>query len=266
MTEKITKFIETITNNPWFLFITGVITILAYIWGIRNKKVKRPKVLTKSINILTNNVDKIEGLKISYLDEEIPNVTITKVIIWNEGKETIDGSDIAPKDPLVIKALNDVRILNHNIIYVKNESNAIRLTKTINNKELKIDFDYLDYEEGVIIQILHTGDSTNAIDVEGSIKGFGKVKVANKRKKRKTIISRNGFKILDKASNFLTMIIFIIIDVFLVLLSVFSIDTYGLFTFETIGSMFMTIITGAVGYTFYKLIRKQVPRGFEDFE
>ncbi|MDU1322139.1 MAG: hypothetical protein E6931_11595 [Clostridium botulinum] len=79
------------------------------------------KTAIRSINLFKDTGDKIDGLEILYLENAIPNVTITntKLAFWNDGNETIDGSDIAPRDPLAIKIQDDFKILESKIIYTK---------------------------------------------------------------------------------------------------------------------------------------------------
>ena len=61
----------------------------------------------------------------------------------------------------------DVRLLKENY-----SANNIKLNLKDDGKSVQIDFDYLDQNQGAIIQIIHTGLSSDELKMEGSIMGM----------------------------------------------------------------------------------------------
>lgn len=131
MHVQINSLIYGLATNPWLAIISTFIGILSLILGIiffiKSKKTKNPKVQIRSINLLRDSVEKFNGLQILYNGNKIPNVTVTKIALWNDGKDTINNSDIASADPLLIKCKDDYLILEAKIIYTKKESNDVKL-------------------------------------------------------------------------------------------------------------------------------------------
>lgn len=110
MSQKISILINSLAVNPWLVVISAIISFLGLIFAVifyfKSKKIKKPRLKSRSINLLKESAEKIDGLKITYLENNIPNITITKLAIWNEGNDTINRSDIALADPILITAKN----------------------------------------------------------------------------------------------------------------------------------------------------------------
>ncbi len=79
--------------------------------------------------------------------------------MWNSGRTTIRGSDIISEDPLRIEFKSGTQVLQVRILKFTREANKF----IANNREkeshiVDLAFDYLDQEDGVSIEILHTSE------------------------------------------------------------------------------------------------------------
>lgn len=277
MEQKISAFINSLATNPWLVIISFIISllgiVLAIIFYFKSKRLKKPRLESKSINLLRESAEKIDGLKITYLSENIPNITITKLAIWNEGNETVNGSDIAQAHPLAIIAENDVKILEAKIIYTKNESNEINIQEIESGKKLNVTFDYLDFEDGAVIQILHTGNSSEDIKFEGTIKGVGKIGLDNHIKKRKSILAsiedklgkKGKLKFLGITSIIMGIIIFIM-GIITLIMGIRTIDISKSQINPMVSAILYTVLSIAYIIAGFKALKKRVPKGFEIFE
>ena len=140
---------------------------------IITKKEKRPFYSTKSTNIFQGLTGKFKPLKIEYDGEEIENLTTTKLFLWNGGEETINKNDIAELEPLKIKVADNYKMLDVNILESSKIANNFKYTLSHDLSELLLTIDYIDINEGVVIQIIHTGKSEDDIELIGLIKGSG---------------------------------------------------------------------------------------------
>lgn len=158
-------------------FILAIISIyLAIFFYIKGKRKKEPSYIKSSYNIIQDFSSKLSDLDIRYKDEIVNNLTITKIVIWNGGNETVRNTDIAEADPITLYSENGVKILNAEIIKCSNKVNNASISKIINNNSINFAFDFFDRDQGVVIQIIHTGISSRDINVGGTIKGFGNLK------------------------------------------------------------------------------------------
>jgi len=82
-----------INNNIVSLgtFILGsLVTIIIFLVG---KKEKKPTYIIRTINLLRDNIKKVDNVKMFYAEKEITNLSISKIAIWNAGKDTINSTD-----------------------------------------------------------------------------------------------------------------------------------------------------------------------------
>jgi hypothetical protein len=177
--EIIKSINEFLTNNPWLNAIFLILAILgisiSVILYIKSKRVRIPVYSIRSINLIKSKLRKIKSVEILYQGDKVDNLTISKLALWNAGKETINSQDVAKIEPLKISLKNNSIILDAEVLYQKNPANNFKICIDKNNNEISIDFDYFDFYEGAIIQIYHTGISSLDIEMNGKIKSTSKI-------------------------------------------------------------------------------------------
>lgn len=153
--------------------ITGIIgIILAIVFYFKSRKAKIPLYALKSFNLLNRELLKINDIKIKYKGIELKNLTASKFGFWNGGKDAIYKDDIPINSPLTIKTNKDVLIYGAEIIYTSDESNQIKFQLDLERNEIYIYFEYLDYSQGAIINILHSGYYADLL-IKGKVIGAG---------------------------------------------------------------------------------------------
>ncbi len=167
-------------DNPWmalFIFVTALLGIvLTIIFGLKSLKRKYPRIEMKSSNLIDHFISKYKGLKIKLNDHDCENMTVTKIAFWNKGRDTINNSDITTIDKLIIKTNDGVKMFAAEIIKTVNKANNFKIYQINNFSEVSFDFEYLDKNEGAVIQIIHSGKDSGDLTINGTIKGFGKLK------------------------------------------------------------------------------------------
>src|SRR5258706_3954620 len=161
--------------NMLFLALAVISMILAVILYNLGKKIRLPTYAVRNLNLIKERKVGMNGLRISYQKQYIKNLSVAKIALWNSGKEAIRKEDIAEKEPIQILAINSNDILEAKIIYQKNEANNFSLTLRQQAKKILIDFDYFDKDEGIIVQIFHTGKLSRDLAIQGIIKTAGTV-------------------------------------------------------------------------------------------
>ncbi|MDD5447112.1 MAG: hypothetical protein PHY36_04435 [Methanocellales archaeon] len=173
------EFVQWLEANYWSIIVSAIISIpslvVAIILYIKSKKVKLPHYSIRSTNIVRDLVSRLQHLQMLYSGQEIENLTATKIAFWNKGRDTINSQDIASADPLIISIKDGYKILDAKIIYTKNTANQFSVIPSDDRSYVKMHFDYLDKDDGAIIQILHTGKSSKDIEFCGKIKGSDKL-------------------------------------------------------------------------------------------
>lgn len=159
-----------------FGIISGIIgIILSFVFYYKARKVKRLKVEKKSFLVYSNFLAKVPRVKILYDLNEVKQLSITQIAIYNCGDLTIEDSDIVPLDPICIESIDEsISILNIEVTQSNEHSNNFKLKKLNDNKFILL-FDYIDKNEGILLNVVHTGATEKDIVVKGKLKGVGNI-------------------------------------------------------------------------------------------
>lgn len=122
-----------------------------------------------------------EKLEILYGGQKIENLTVSKIVIWNNGNETIDGKDIAIPPHIYPRDEENTKILDAKIIKTSTLGNGFEILEKSDDSILLFQFDYLDPNQGAVIQIIHTGISVLPFILDGEVKGVKEVEYKSKR-------------------------------------------------------------------------------------
>lgn len=109
---------------------------------------------------------------VTYKGQVVENLTVTNVLIWNNGRETIRGVDVVDSNPLRLEVTEGCEILDVQELLPTRKEISFRADvdpKKPNQRLLR--FEYLDPNDGARIRILHT-DTKKLCDVEGTIQGI----------------------------------------------------------------------------------------------
>lgn len=112
----------------------------------------------------------INDISLYYKDKEIKLLTKTIVAFWNDGNKTIHGYDTVDKQRLRIVFENpDGKVLSAKVVKYTRDVINFRLDNQYDNNTIYFDFDFLDKNDGGIIEILHTFSSSE-LKILGVIK------------------------------------------------------------------------------------------------
>jgi len=157
------------------LILTVVSLILAFVFYYRSLNWKTPCYSKTNRLLVDSDLLSLNPIKVLFKDEPIQTLSISHIAFWNDGKATINKDDIVRSDKLRIVARNSVKILAIEIAQINRPANKVKVIQDKENCEFFIDFDFLDFKNGFVVKIYHTGESVDDIDIEGSIKGVNSI-------------------------------------------------------------------------------------------
>lgn len=150
------------------LAVLGVFSSVFFYYKSRKKRI--PFYTSRTTRLIRDSLNVIDGLAVFYDNKQLSALSITKVAFWNAGRETISSSDISGKDTLRLEIDDKYEFLSCDILSQSKEANSFNLQITEDRKTILLKFDYIDYREGVVMRIRHTGSSSEDIKIKGSIK------------------------------------------------------------------------------------------------
>lgn len=159
--------------------IVGIlIGVVGAFVSIRGWKRKKPIYLGLSNNLfsgLGNKVPDVE-VKFSGYGQPITALTVTKIAFWNAGTETIKKQDIVKEDPVTIVGKQGVVLLSANVLDSVSPHNKFECKLNQDRSRATVTFEYIDHNQGTIIQVFHTGTSNADITVQGTIIGASPIR------------------------------------------------------------------------------------------
>jgi len=172
------KFLNFLSQNLIGVSI-GIIGIILGIIGITStiKSRTRPslsyqdhslQLIEKSKQLLPKNIE------ILFDGKPVTQLVKTYVTLWNSGNTTLYGSNIVVEDPLRLEFSKDAQILQAPVIKSNRDANKFISTIRANSPNIvDFNFDYLDPDDGVVVEILHT-DIEPRPKIRGTIRGLPK--------------------------------------------------------------------------------------------
>jgi hypothetical protein len=160
--------------NLLFLTLAIVSLLVSIYFYVKSKREKLPVYIVRKYPLIEDKVAAVSGLNISFNGLEISNLNLTKIAVWNNGRDTIHRTDIASADRLRIALVGGGVVLGAKCSFVSKEVNCINLS--VEKDLVFIDFDFLDYSDGAVIDLYHSGKGD--IKLKGTLKGVTAIKKA----------------------------------------------------------------------------------------
>ena len=169
MIEYTKDIVMKMCNDPLLLGVLAILSIVISIVGIitafRGRRLSYRRLDFPFLKASFGS----DALKKVFV-EPIGQIAGVEFAIWNSGRKYINCSDMARKEPLRIVALNGSKILQGELSYSSCEYCDVNCIINENQKEILIDFDYLECEEGCIVNVVYEGNKED-IKVLGVIRG-----------------------------------------------------------------------------------------------
>lgn len=158
--------------NNWIGLVAAIFfaVVTAGYFYMLGKRTRDPSWAIRSNNIIRGFESQL--LDISYSGHPVETLTISKILFWNHGKQSIrgnavlNGGDIS--EPVRIVCLTG-QILDSTVLQRSNTAIKFSATVSPDKKSAELSFLYLDQGDGAVIQVIHTGTSSSDLQIEGRI-------------------------------------------------------------------------------------------------
>lgn len=258
------------------LGIAGIVIGLAasYYFYWKSLRIKEPSWDIQSNNLIRGHSSKVPELQIFFKDEPVQDLTISRVVFWNNGAETIDRQDLNTINPLRITSIAEVKLLETKVVSVNNTSNQISIRETVDKSCAYLEFDYLDQAQGAVIQVVHTGISSKDLTVEGDIRGVKALRRVNVPLVRRSANVSVAFpqRFGQKARRKVMLIIVFGIIILMTILIILFIVSYIYFTAPEMLVILLFSLVAFVPLLYLyakagiRLLGRTAPHGLEAFE
>lgn len=174
-----------LTNSPgwqFFVFLFGTaIGVLSLYIGMMSFRDRKIRYALRTNNLMRGvNATKMPGATVTFAGfQNIENLSVTRLALWNAGRGGVTAADVVKEKPLVIRLSEPgAVILSVGIIQSNrpDDINKFRCEKASDGLSASVDFDFMDHNHGIVVQIFHTAVSHKGITMDGYVKGMGEPK------------------------------------------------------------------------------------------
>jgi hypothetical protein len=147
-------------------------TYLTHRWSRRDRI---PCYAIRHFNVIDKSGGNFPALRITYHGhgEELEVFSSSNITIWNSGRETIRKADIAKADPIQVRVTNGV-FVDAAVIRFTREVNRFDCVLKKDKDAIDVTFDFLDRDDGAVIQVFHSAGKRHDLSVHGTIVGAAK--------------------------------------------------------------------------------------------
>lgn len=167
------NFILKILGNTYIMAFVSCFGVFVTVytvfkaWRFRRISYRRCNILLCGNGISFNNI------QVKIKEKKKKNINIARYAIWNSGTKYINDFDLAKAAPLCLEGKNATKVFGARIVDVTDPTNDFRCYMQ-DDRKVVIDFDYMNKGDGLVIEILYSGNIDDIV-FTGRIKG-GKIK------------------------------------------------------------------------------------------
>lgn len=167
------------TPSMWYNLLAISLTVLGFLYGIikdyiQSKK-KEPVYWIRTTHLIRETLKDLKGISIRYNDVEVTDLSSTRFVFWNKGKDAIKRGDIASKNPIKISIDPEYVILDAFIEKKTDEDNSFTLKLSPDGKSILIDFEFMERNDGISLKLTHTAPDSKKFSVTGKVISGSKI-------------------------------------------------------------------------------------------
>lgn len=173
--EAIQNIISDPNLAPW-LSISGLAlavlsVVLAIYFFLKSRKFKQPFCVISNRNVIDSSISRTPGLSVKYNGEKVNHLSVSTVVFWNAGRETIRGEDIPQNTPFEITTKNGALIYRVENKFNKRDANSFESAVSEDKKKISLSFDFFDQNDGFVLDVVHSGKSGGDLNLAATFMG-----------------------------------------------------------------------------------------------
>lgn len=163
-----------------------VSVIVAIIFYLKGRIRAEPCLYYENYREVSKISDMNRKITVSYEGHPVERITTTRIWFWNKGHKPITRNDIPEEDPLLVRLYSpnskwtkqqggdvfEPNILDYGMQIVSRKSVGFTVEKpSADLNMIRIDFAYLDNNDGAVFDIQHDGGAGTVLELDGVILG-----------------------------------------------------------------------------------------------
>jgi len=159
--------------HTWIPVIASVVPgiLFTVILRVLDRTERIPVFYHRTTSIVASADKYSEDIEIYYKGKPVPQVSVTRLGFANIGKGPITKGEV--RKPIRLSFGHEVSILRKPKV-LKRSRQDIDFAVVREGDTVKLSFDHLDYMDGAVVEVIHTGDEHAKPQVQGTIRGVRK--------------------------------------------------------------------------------------------
>jgi hypothetical protein len=112
-----------------------------------------------------------DDIELRFRGRAVPRVTQTRIALWNAGRQVIQKTDVPEGEPITIAVSSGETILDATV--VRESRSVIGFTPTVSASGVICGFEFLDHDDGVVLDVIHTDAENREPFLAGTVVGMG---------------------------------------------------------------------------------------------
>lgn len=161
---------ETYVATNWLVVALGILAlVLAVALFLVGRRRPTLRYAVWGINLISDLDSRVPLVSLTYSGRKVSTVSVTKLTLWNSGREAIRGSDIVDSDLLRVSLSSEQTILGATVLAVTNKAIGVTITEDPQSAPATLGFKFMNPGDGATIQVIHTSANPFNVWLEGTL-------------------------------------------------------------------------------------------------
>lgn len=169
------NFTHWLNERPWLNAVFLILAVASFVSAIafyfKSRRERRPVFRLRSFPLIEGRVTQVPALRITFADRPIDDLVLTRVALWNRGSEPIEPANMAATEPFRLVINSPAILLGARIVHAANPANGFSVDSDFSANVVTIGFEYFQRDEGIVVEVYHTGASQTSVSLHGTVKG-----------------------------------------------------------------------------------------------
>jgi hypothetical protein len=157
--------------------LLGILGLLAGLLLYRmSRRLKEPCWDIRTTNLVRGYSTRFPSVQVLFGGAPVENLSVSRIVLWNRGRDAIHRSDIAPGDQLRVVPEGEAKLLDVQLLQANSAANRPEVQFKSGDNAAYVAFDFLNHGHGVVFQVFHTGTRESDPRLTGTVIGAGPMK------------------------------------------------------------------------------------------
>lgn len=154
----------------WLVILLGTaalaLAVALFVFGRRRPTLR---YAVWGINLISDIDARVPSVELLYSGRKVSTVSVSKISLWNSGREAIRSGDLSARDPLRLVLANGAQLLAVTTLAQSNNAIGLKADTMDGGRSARLSFDFLNAYDGGVLQVVHDDSNPVNLWLQGSL-------------------------------------------------------------------------------------------------